>query len=278
MNTQATSKAVAWQDMPQSEVLGGELMRAGFRGDNCVATFNWMKPTMERWVPHAHPFDQIVMVVDGHMMLEIDNQAFEMGPRTIVRVPGNAAHTGWPLNNKPVLNIDLFSPARADYLFLTAHQTEYPAVAKGSAPPSQTYAQEPGAVPFAGEMLKNTAGVLYAWEDLPRVDLFDGHMQRSAFRGDHDLIVFNWIKPTMPRAEPHAHPFDQVVMVAEGRMIVEVDGQTTECGPGSIMHVPANVPHTGWPVGGEPVLNIDIFSPVRADFLPLTRYQQGFAS
>ena len=273
-----TTKAIEWRDMPQTEVLGGELMRAGFRGDECIATFNWMKPTMERWVPHAHPFDQIVMVVDGHMMLEIDDQAFEMGPRTIARVPGNLPHTGWPLRHSPVLNIDLFAPARPDYLFLAAHQAEYPKVARGSAPPSQSYAQEPAAVPFAGEFLKDTTGILYAWEDLPRVDVLEGYMQRSAFRGAHDLLAFNWIQPGMPRAEPHAHSFDQLVLVVEGRLVVEVDGTETECGPGSIMHVPAGALHTGWPIGNESVLNIDIFAPARADFLPLTNYQKALAN
>jgi hypothetical protein len=42
-----------------------------------------------------------------------------------VRVPANAPHTGWPLGNDPVLNIDVFAPARKDYLDLVKYQKEY---------------------------------------------------------------------------------------------------------------------------------------------------------
>jgi len=103
-------------------------------------------------------------------------------------------------------------------------------------------------------------------------------MHCSAFRGDDALVVFNSIDPAMTRAEPHSHPLDQLVLTVTGTQMLEIDGQVMECGPGTVVRVAANARHTGWPVGDRPVLNIDIFSPAREDYLFLTEYQTQYAS
>jgi quercetin dioxygenase-like cupin family protein len=270
----SAGKVFAWKELPTTQVLGGMMERAGFRGDNCLLTFNWIKPGMPRWKPHAHPFDQIVLTLSGTQILEIDGEAFKCPTGSIVRVPGNAVHTGWPEGKEPVLNIDVF-PLRPDYLYLTKHQGEYAQPAEES---GQIYHQVPNAEPFAGRWRTDTKGLVYKWDELPQIALSEGTMMRSAFRGDDSLTVFNFVAAKMPRAEPHSHPFDQLVLIVSGRLILEIDGKTMECGPGTITRVPANAKHTGWAVGREPVLNIDIFSPAREDYLHLTSYQKEFAS
>ncbi|MBS0248698.1 MAG: cupin domain-containing protein [Proteobacteria bacterium] len=267
-------KASNWNDLPAVTLLNDTLVRTGYRSDGAILTFNIIAPSMKRWKPHSHPFDQIVLIIDGHLILEVDGKGYEMGPRTIARVPGDVMHTGWPVGGAPVLNIDVFAPARPDYLFLTEHQTDFrqPEALK------ETFHQEPSQEEFKGEIVADPKGLVYNWADLPTEDVLDGQMTRSAFRGDDCLVVFNKLKPTMTRPEPHSHPFDQLVMVVEGNMALEVDGEVIECGPGSVTRVPSNVPHTGWPLGNKPVLNIDVFAPPRADYLPLASYQKGFAN
>lgn len=44
-------------------------------------------------------------------------------------------------------------------------------------------------------------------------------------------------------AEPHAHPQEQMIYVLTGRLLVTLDGVTSEVGPGSGFHAPSNVPH-----------------------------------
>jgi quercetin dioxygenase-like cupin family protein len=274
MNQGAAGVVFNWQDLPMTSVLGGKMARAGFRSDNCLLTFNRIQPGMGRWTPHSHPFDQIVLTLAGTQILEIDGEAFKCPTGSIVRVPGNAVHTGWPEGDEPVLNIDVF-PLRPDYLYLTSYQTEY---AQPENVGAQAYHQVPNAEPFTGQWKSDTEGLVYAWDDLPKIDLADGTMKRSAFRGDDCLVVFNSIAPTMTRAEPHSHPFDQLVLTATGTQMLEIDGKTMECGPGTIVRVPANAMHTDWPVGGKPVLNIDVFSPARPDYLFLADYQKEFSA
>jgi mannose-6-phosphate isomerase-like protein (cupin superfamily) len=266
------SKAQKWSELPSVSLLGDTMTRTGFRGDGAIVTFNAIKPTMKRWKPHKHPFDQVVLILEGRLILEIEGKGLEMGPRTIARVPRDYLHTGWPVGDKPVLNIDVFAPARPDYLFLTKHQTDFeqPGIL------NEQFHQEPTQEEFTGEMLRDTDGMVYRWDQLPTEDVLGGQMTRSAFRGDNCLVVFNTLKPTMTRSEPYADPVDQMVLVVEGRMALEVDGKVVECSPGAVTRIPRGVPHTRWPLDSLPVVNLDVFAPAYAGYLPLAANQQGF--
>jgi quercetin dioxygenase-like cupin family protein len=115
---------------------------------------------------------------------------------------------------------------------------------------------------------------VYRWSDMPRQTILDGKLSRTALRTDHSLVAFNWFSPDTPRTEPHRHPFDQLVMVVEGYLNLEVDGEVILMEPGTAFRVPADVPHTAWPARGSEVLNIDVFAPVREDYLFLTEHQR----
>jgi mannose-6-phosphate isomerase-like protein (cupin superfamily) len=275
MNSSA-KKVYRWAELPSINLLGGTMVRTGFRGDDVLLTFNRIQPTMQRWEPHHHPFDQIVLTVEGRQLLEIEGEAMECTPGTIVRVPADARHTGWPIGNEPVLNIDVFAPPRPDYLFLVEYQKEYPQPPKGKDAPA-AYHQVHASSKFSGKMVADTSDILFKWKDLPRHDRFDGFMMQSGFRGDDALLTFNWIEPGRTRKEPHNHPFDQIALVLEGHMKLEIDGEVLDMPAGSICRVPKNAMHTGWPVGDRPVLNMDVFAPPRQDYLFLTEYQKDYA-
>ena len=120
----------SWSELPRQALFDGNLSRTALRTDGAIITFNWFEPGMPRPEPHSHPFDQLVMVVEGSLNLEIAAEVIEMPPGSAVRIPSGAAHTAWPAGDQRVLNIDMFGTVREDYLFLTHHQQE----AFGSAP------------------------------------------------------------------------------------------------------------------------------------------------
>ena len=115
---------------------------------------------------------------------------------------------------------------------------------------------------------------LYSWSELPRQIIFDGNLSRTALRTDGAIVTFNWFEPHMPRPEPHSHPFDQLVMVVEGRLNLEIAAEVVEMPPGSAARIPSGVPHTAWPAGDRRVLNVDVFGTVREDYLFLTQHQK----
>jgi quercetin dioxygenase-like cupin family protein len=111
----------------------------------------------------------------------------------------------------------------------------------------------------------------YNWNDLKKDSPRHG-IERVAFRGDNALVVVNWIHPGMAPG-PHSHPFEQLVFIVEGRTRMHVGDTVLECVPGSMVRVPPGVLHWAESVSGEVCVNVDVFSPVRADYLHLVAYQ-----
>ena len=64
----------------------------------------------------------------------------------------------------------------------------------------------------------------------------------------------------------HSHPHEQITIVEKGRVRFEVDGRERIATAGDVLHFPSRVRH-GATMLEEEVVLIDIFSPVREDFL-----------
>lgn len=111
----------------------------------------------------------------------------------------------------------------------------------------------------------------YRWDALPKESVRPG-VERAGFRGDDVLLVMNWLQPGM-QTRPHQHPFEQIVYVVQGKMRFVVGDEVIEADAGSVIRVPPDVMHYGEPIGDEPVLNLDVFSPFRDDYRHLVEYQ-----
>lgn len=117
------------------------------------------------------------------------------------------------------------------------------------------------------------APMLYNWNELPREKVRPG-VERCAFRGDNAITVFNWIEPGN-EVRPHSHEFEQLVYILEGTANYHVGEQVFACGPGSMLRVPPRVTHFIEVTGDQTVLNLDIFSPLRDDYMHLVGYLDG---
>jgi len=112
-----------------------------------------------------------------------------------------------------------------------------------------------------------------AFAELPRESLAGGILERSAVRTDAALVTFNWIQPGHPEVPPHDHPYDQLSLVFSGVLELELDGTPYRVREGELLYIPAGIPHAGRVLGDKAVLNIDVFAPVRDDYLPLASHQ-----
>lgn len=118
--------------------------------------------------------------------------------------------------------------------------------------------------------------------DLPRQSRFGGMMEETAVVMDGAILKFSWAKPMSGEmtgraaagGKPDVHPFDQAIFLVSGRVEVTLyDDETYELGPGSIIYIPADVPHIGRVLGDEPCFGVDIFAPVREDYLDMAEHQ-----
>jgi len=113
-------------------------------------------------------------------------------------------------------------------------------------------------------------GRVLNWEELPAEDVRPG-VRRRAYSTDSVMFIMNELERGMAE-NPHIHTeFDQLAYIVEGEAEYFVDGDPKAMGPGSMLLVPAGAEHFIRPLS-ERVLNLDVFSPPRSDFLHLLHY------
>jgi quercetin dioxygenase-like cupin family protein len=83
--------AIDWNAQPWERVREG-VERKAFSGEGATVSLNRLQPGHEPR-PHNHPNEQIVYIL----------------------VPPNAQHWGVVVGDEPVLNLDVFTPKRAEY-------------------------------------------------------------------------------------------------------------------------------------------------------------------
>ena len=116
-----------------------------------------------------------------------------------------------------------------------------------------------------------TKAKLYNWNTIEGEEVRPG-VSRKGFRGDQFMMVMNTLEPGM-EINPHSHPFEQAVYIVQGKVRFHIGDEIFEGGPGSVIRIPPNVEHYAEPFGDEPVLNFDIFAPLRKDYMHLVDYQ-----
>ena len=116
----ALGHVVNWLDVP-SEVVRKGVSRKGFRSGNTLLVMNECHPGMDP-NPHSHDFEQLVYILQGRVRFHLNDEAHELGAGSMLVVPAGVRHYMEFQGDEEVLNLDVFSPPRPDYLHLVAYQ------------------------------------------------------------------------------------------------------------------------------------------------------------
>jgi quercetin dioxygenase-like cupin family protein len=103
------------------------------------------------------------------------------------------------------------------------------------------------------------------WDAIPVDPIADGIARRMVW-GEHLMVCRLEFAPRVV-TPVHSHPHEQVTLVERGRALFTVEGVERVVSAGDVLYFPSDVRH-GATMLDEPVVLIDIFSPVREDFLP----------
>ena len=106
------------------------------------------------------------------------------------------------------------------------------------------------------------------WSTIPAERIAEG-IERQLFWGDRIMVCRLRIAPHTVTAV-HSHPHEQITMVERGRVRYTIEGQERVLEQGDMLHLPSGIAHGATMLEDEVVL-IDIFSPLREDFLPVER-------
>ena len=107
------------------------------------------------------------------------------------------------------------------------------------------------------------------WENMPWEPVREG-IVRKAFSGSGATVALHKLMPKH-EPKPHKHTYEQIVYILQGQIDFHVGDEVIRLGPGGLLTVPPDVMHWGEVVGDEPVLNLDIFTPVREEYAAAPR-------
>lgn len=105
------------------------------------------------------------------------------------------------------------------------------------------------------------------WEKVAVDQVADG-IKRQMVIGKNVMVCRFSFDPFVV-TDVHSHPHEQVTLVMSGKVRFTIEGQPIIAAPGDVLHFPSNNRH-GATMLDEPVVLIDIFSPIREDFLGVT--------
>jgi quercetin dioxygenase-like cupin family protein len=103
----------------------------------------------------------------------------------------------------------------------------------------------------------------YTWESLDK-EVLNPHISRKVIAGEKAMVAQVFLAKGAIVPE-HYHESEQITYILEGALQFEIEGRTIVVSAGQVLRIPSNVPHRA--VALEDTLDLDIFSPIRMDWL-----------
>ena len=103
----------------------------------------------------------------------------------------------------------------------------------------------------------------YGWDSVP-LEVMSDVISRKVISGEKAMVAQVFLKKDAVVPE-HRHESEQITYILEGALKFELEGQVVIVRKGEVLHIPSNAPHRA--VALEDTLDLDIFSPIRTDWL-----------
>jgi len=125
---------------------------------------------------------------------------------------------------------------------------------------------------MGGDMNQENALFFINPEEAPELTQMVGLKTKilTGLHGEKMMMALNATLPghTVPK---HSHPHEQVGMVYSGKAKLCIGDEERVVQKGDFYCIPSNVPHGDTCIGDEPFVMLDIFYPVREDFIEKLR-------
>jgi quercetin dioxygenase-like cupin family protein len=103
----------------------------------------------------------------------------------------------------------------------------------------------------------------YTWDEMEK-EVLSPTIGRKIISGEKAMVsqVFLAKGAVVPE---HHHESEQITYILEGALRFQIEGREIVVGKGQVLRIPSHVPHAA--VALEDTLDLDIFSPIREDWL-----------
>lgn len=103
----------------------------------------------------------------------------------------------------------------------------------------------------------------FVWDSV-RLEVMNPKISRKVITGEKAMVAQVFIAKDGVVPE-HSHESEQITYILEGALKFFLEGTEIVVHKGEVLHIPSNVPHRA--VALEDTLDLDIFSPIRPDWL-----------
>jgi|SRR5579872_3226337 len=104
---------------------------------------------------------------------------------------------------------------------------------------------------------------LFSWDEV-RTEVMNPKISRKVITGERAMVAQVFIAKDGVVPEHH-HESEQLTYILEGALRFEIEGREIVVRKGEVLRIPSNVPHRA--VALEDTIDLDIFSPIRIDWL-----------
>lgn len=102
----------------------------------------------------------------------------------------------------------------------------------------------------------------YKLADIEPKEIIPGYHGRLIH--SKNISIAFWEVDAGAEVPEHAHTNEQIMQVQEGQFQFTVGGKTRIYGPGELVVIPSEIPHSGKAI--TPCKLMDVFSPVREEY------------
>ncbi len=213
-----------------------------FHGESCAILGSNVPAGKPAFGHHRHEYsDQLYYIVKGEMQVQLGTKTFTAGPDTLVYIPKGQPHHNWNEGDIDEFHLEIIAPCPFPSLSL--------------ATPTSDIGDDDQ--PFVVQELDPDAFV-----DSAKFPGFS--LNRSIFPDGHSSYASIYVGEVAPGAGgpgTHIHAFDQFYFVLSGVLSVEVGLDRLEAGPGTLVTLPAGVPHRQWNQGTETERHLALLIP-----------------
>ncbi len=103
----------------------------------------------------------------------------------------------------------------------------------------------------------------YVWDRMEK-EVLSPTIARKIISGEKAMVAQVFLAKGAIVPEHH-HEAEQITYILEGALRFELEGREVVVAKGEVLRIPSNVPHRA--VALEDTLDLDIFSPIRHDWL-----------
>ena len=103
----------------------------------------------------------------------------------------------------------------------------------------------------------------YTWDDMEK-EAMSEVISRRIIAGEKAMVAQVFLAKGAVVPE-HSHESEQITYILEGALKFQIEAKEIVVRKGEVLSIPSNVPHRA--VALEDTLDLDIFSPIRVDWL-----------